>query len=322
MNRAFVTDRGDAGRRLDLVLRRHLAAVDSATRTRLQAWIGAGRVSVNGRAVLRVAARAALGDRVVVALPDERPRQVMTAERLPLTVVYEDDWLLAIDKPAGIVVHPAFRNTTGTVMNALLWRARSWPPGTRPSIVGRLDKLTSGLVVVAKTSAMHAALQRALGAADAVKDYLAIVYGRVARARGRIELRLAKDRRDRRRVVASTTEGAPSLTRYERLAGIAAPKAGLAVLRCSLATGRPHQIRVHLAASGWPIVGDPLYGEPRWNLVVDPALAELLRGFPRQALHACRTAFVHPMTRARVEIEVPPPSDFEQLVRATGLPSL
>src|SRR4051812_13172857 len=196
--RVLTADRGDEGLRLDLVLRRHLTDVHRATRTRVQAWIEQGLVTVNGKAVRRVSTRAALGDIVSVMLPDETPRPAMAAEQVPLDVLYEDDHLLAINKPAGLVVHPTYKHTTGTLMNALLWHARGWPPPQRPSLVSRLDKLTSGIIVVAKTAAVHAGLQRAMAAAPAsaarigatscVKDYLAVVYGRVAAARGEIDL--------------------------------------------------------------------------------------------------------------------------------------
>jgi 23S rRNA pseudouridine1911/1915/1917 synthase len=204
-------------------------------------------------------------------------------------------------------------------MNALLWHARGWPAPQRPSLVSRLDKLTSGVILVAKTATAHAALQRAMVANDSEKDYLAVVYGRVNVARGEIDLRLGKDRSDRRKVVASATAGAESLTRFERIARVAAPRAGLSLLRCRLVTGRTHQIRVHLAARGWPVVGDPAYGEPRWNEVVDPVLAATLRAFPRQALHAWRVAFTHPTTRARLTIEAPVPGDIAALLDAAGL---
>ena len=163
--RILTADRGDAGRRLDLVLRRHLTDVDAATRTRMQSWIENGQVTVNGTPVRRVAARAALGDVVAVAIPvsgDARPRRAMAAEDVNLDALFEDDYLLALNKPAGMVVHPTYKHAQGTVMNALLWHARGWPPDRRPSLVGRLDKHTSGIVVVAKTAAVHAALQRVM----------------------------------------------------------------------------------------------------------------------------------------------------------------
>jgi 23S rRNA pseudouridine1911/1915/1917 synthase len=318
-HRILTADRGDAGRRLDLVLRRHLTDIDTATRTRVQAWIEDGQVSVNGAIVRRAAARTALGDVVAVVLPDVPDPRIMTAEDVLLDVLYEDDHLLALDKPAGVVVHPGYRNTEGTVLNALLWHARAWPAPQRPSIVGRLDKLTSGIVVVAKTAASHAALQRTMASTDTEKDYLALVYGRVKAARGQIDLRLGRHPIDRRKVVASARVGAPSLTRFERIARAAAPRTGLALVRCRLTTGRMHQIRVHLAARGWPIVGDRVYGEPRWSEVVDAALAAALRTFPRQALHAWRLACVHPVTRERLFLEAPLPRDFKGLLTAANL---
>ena len=317
--RLLTADRGDEGLRLDLVLRRHLTDVRTATRTRVQAWIAKGLVTVNGTPVRRVSSRAMLGDAIAVILPDEPPRVVMAAEDVRLDVLYEDDHLLAVSKPPGVVVHPTYKNTTGTMLNALLWHARGWPAPQRPSLVGRLDKLTSGVVLVAKTAAAHASLQRTLAHADSQKDYLAVVYGRVNQVRGQIDLRLASDRNDRRKVVASATDGAESLTRFERLAKVSAPDAGLSLLRCRLMTGRTHQIRVHLAARGWPLVGDPTYGEPRWPQVQDPLLAATLRAFPRQALHAWRLGFTHPKTGARIGIEAPLPPDFRALLNAAGL---
>jgi 23S rRNA pseudouridine1911/1915/1917 synthase len=334
--RVLTADRGDEGLRLDLVLRRHLTDLRRATRTRVQAWIEQGLVTINGSPVRRVSTRAALGDVVSVMLPDEMPRAAMAAEDAGLDVLYEDDYLLAIDKPAGIVVHPTYKNTAGTTMNALLWHAREWRAPQRPSLVSRLDKLTSGIVVVAKTAAAHAALQRAMAASGkgfgetgrvgkgfgksaAVKEYLAVVYGKVSVTGGEIDLRLGTDPRDRRKVVASATAGAESLTRFERLARVAAPRVGLSLLRCRLMTGRTHQIRVHLAASGWPLVGDPMYGEPKWERVTDPLLSATLRAFPRQALHASRVSFIHPIMREQVTIEAPVPKDLADLIEAAGL---
>jgi 23S rRNA pseudouridine1911/1915/1917 synthase len=284
----------------------------------VQRWIADGRVSVNGGIVRRVAARAALGDVVTLVIPSGPATAVpgpMAAEDVGLDVLYEDDHLLVLDKPPGVVVHPTYAHASGTMMNALLWHARAWPEGQRPSLVGRLDRLTSGLLLVAKTPAVHAALQRTL----MEKDYLAVVYGRVNTASGLIDLRLERDRGDRRRIVASAGSGAPSLTRFERLARVAAPRVGLSLLRCRLVTGRTHQIRVHLAARGWPIVGDPVYGEPRWAQAGDPALAAALREFPRQALHSWRLAFSHPVSHARVRLEAAVPRDFAALLVAANL---
>jgi len=319
--RTFTTDRGDDGRRIDLVLRRHLAGVDGATRTRVQRWIEDGAVTVNGRRACRTASRIALGDMVAIAIPhaDEVTRSPMQAERGNLDLLFEDDYLLATNKPAGLVVHPTHAHATGTLMNALLWYARRWPSIHRPSIVSRLDKLTSGIVLVAKTAATHAALQRMLAASATEKEYLAVVYGRVNVGTGRIALRLSRDRIDRRKVAASEHTGAESLTQFVRLGHVSAPRVGLTLLRCRLVTGRTHQIRAHLAARGWPLVGDPVYGEPRWTRIVDPQVADALRAFPRQALHAWRLALTHPVTRSRLDLQAPLPQDMQRLLEVSGL---
>ena len=273
-----------------------------------------------GSAVRRVSSRTALGDVVAVAIPladAAKPRRMMTAEPMPLDILFEDDHLLIVNKPAGLIVHPSYRHAEGTLMNGLLWHARAWPSTERPSLVGRLDKQTSGLVIVAKSRAVHAAMQRAMSSVE--KDYLAVVYGRVNAARGSIDLRLRNDPRDRRRIVASTDIGAASLTTFERLARVKAGRVGLALLRCRLMTGRTHQIRVHLAARGWPIVGDQKYGEPQWSAVEDVELAAALRDFPRQALHAWCAAFTHPVTGERLTCEAPLSEDLAGLLMATGL---
>jgi 23S rRNA pseudouridine1911/1915/1917 synthase len=145
------------------------------------------------------------------------------------------------------------------------------------------------------------------------------VYGVVDAERGEIDLRLSFDGADRRRVLTSSETGTASVTRFERLASVEAPDAGLSLLRCRLMTGRRHQIRVHLAARGWPIVGDTAYGEPHWSTIADPALAAALQAFPRQALHAHRAAFRHPATGERIAIEAPVPPDFDELLTRCGL---
>jgi len=319
VERKLTADRGDAGQRIDLVVRRHLNDLHDATRTRIQAWIENGLVTVNGVAVRRTASRAALGDVMTVTLPETARRAVMGAEALGLDILHEDDHLMAVDKAAGMVVHPTHKHATGTVMNALLWHARDWPPGQRPSLVNRLDKLTSGVVIVAKTRVAHAALQRLMTSARSDKHYLALVYGRVNVASGRIALRLQRAPSDHRKVIASTTSGAPSVTLFDRLARVAAPRSGLTLLRCHLATGRTHQIRVHLAARGWPLVGDPVYGTPRWTQVEDQALRVALAGFSRQALHAWQVSFPHPATGRPLVLEAPLPDDLRRLLTACRL---
>ena len=326
--RTLTADRGDAGLRVDLVLRRHLTDVRAATRSRVQAWIHGGQVRINGVIVWRASARAAYGDAISVTLPAGRGEVSSSTgdpddglEGAGLDVIHEDDQLLAVNKPPGIVVHPTYKNAAGTLMTALRWYARGWPAGQRPSLVGRLDKLTSGVLIVAKTAATHAALQRELTSNRSEKEYLAVVYGRVNAARGVIDLRLGFDGNDRRRMMASAAAGLPSVTTFERVAR----GNGLSLLRCRLVTGRRHQIRVHLAARGWPIVGDPVYrtpavnGTPRWSRIPDPGLADLVRTFPRQALHAHRTRLTHPATGERLSIEAALPADIKKLLTACGL---
>jgi 23S rRNA pseudouridine1911/1915/1917 synthase len=210
-----------------------------------------------------------------------------------LEILFEDEWLLAVDKPAGLVVHPTYKNVAGTLLDEL----RERRPGAALSVVGRLDKLTSGIVVIAKSAAAHAALQRRWP--DARKEYLAIVEGCVEPEQGGIDLPLGTDPEDRRRRIVRT-DGAPSTTLYERLTYIDVGPGGRSLLRCRPITGRRHQIRVHLAARGWPIVGDAVYGTP-------------LAGFPRHALHAWRIALTSQSADAIVHIESPIPLELAPL---------
>src|SRR5436309_6778307 len=313
--RTFRADRGDARGRLDRVLMRHLADRPEVTRAQVQAWIAGGLVRINGGVPAKPASRVALADEVEVVLPPPPPRRQPQAQEMPLSVLYEDEHLLALEKPPGLVVHPAPGHREGTLINALLWRAREWGEGQRPGLVSRLDRDTSGVLIAAKTPAAHAALARALRHRSAEKEYLAVAYGKAPDDRGRIELRIDRDPADLRRRIASKTEGRASVTLYELLG----ESGGVSLLRCRLLTGRTHQIRVHLQAHGLPIVGDPLYGEPRWKGIADPALAAACRGFPRQALHAWRLAFVHPATGERLEIVAPVPEDVAKLLAVAGL---
>lgn len=314
----FRATRAEAGERLDRALVERLADLPRrVSRTRLQAWIAEGRARVNGAPARRPADRLAEGDEVAIVLPVPARRKWETLpEDVPLAVLYEDDHLLAVDKPAGLVVHPTPGHRDGTLLNALLWRARSWGPEAAPGLVSRLDKGTSGVVLVAKRPAVHAALARALRGRCAEKEYLAVVYGRPEAPKGRIDLKVRRHP-EGGRMEASRTEGYDSSTLWERIAESATVP--LAALRCRLLTGRTHQIRVHLSAVGHPIVGDPLYGDPRWKGIASPALAALCRDFPRQALHARRLAFLHPVTGALIEVAAPVPEDVSELMGAAGL---
>jgi 23S rRNA pseudouridine1911/1915/1917 synthase len=300
----FHADRGDARLRLDQVLVRRLTEVSRLSRNLAQQWIELGAVSVDGVVAARPAARVREGAAIEVRLPDPAVRRVRpAAEARPLDILHEDDTMIVVNKPAGIVVHPSYKQASGTLLNALLWHLRG-RDGVQPGILTRLDKDTSGLVVVALTAATHAAMQRDAAAGRIVKEYLALVEGSPSRARGAITLPLARDPADRRRMIA-TPGGAASETRYERLS----PVAARSLLRCELVTGRTHQIRVHLAASGWPIVGDRLYGS------TDPAIG-------RQALHAWRITLPQPGTSVPLTVVAPLPADLATLLHADGQPLL
>ena len=211
-------------------------------------------------------------------------------------ILYEDESLLVVNKPAGMVVHPTYKNVGGTLLDELRSLSSNWADGDNASIVGRLDKDTSGIVIVAKRSSIHAALQQNLKSPAAEKIYVAVVAGTVAEPSGTITLPLRIDPADRRRVMVAA-DGSACETRFERMEAAY----GRTLLHCRLITGRRHQARVHLAASGWPVVGDRIYGRP-------------LEGFPRHALHSWRVAFVHPVTGVRIAIESPIPVDIPRLL--------
>lgn len=312
----FLATPEDAGERLDRALARRTQDMPGLSRSLLQGWIEEGRARVNGREVRKPALRLNLNDAVAIGFPRARaPRREPQPEEMALAVVYEDEHFLAVDKPPGLVVHPTPRRAGGTLLNGLLHLANAWGEGARPGLVSRLDRDTSGLLLVSKRPEIHGALAHALKGPAARKDYLTVAYGPVPLAKGRIDRPLRRDPADPRRRVAAE-DGLPSSTLYERLAETAA--ADLVLLRCTLLTGRTHQIRIHLASQGWPIVGDPVYGEPRWSRLADPALAAACRDFPRQALHAWRLALEHPVAGEPLALEAPPPADLAGLLGIAG----
>ena len=317
--RTIAIDRGDHGVRVDLVLLRHLRDERAVSRNRIQKWIDGGEVLVNGAPPSRAAWRVQAGDELLVRVEHWQPRARPAAQAMDLEVLYEDDDLLALNKPAGLVVHPSYKNAGGTLINGVLERAKAWPEGSRPSLLGRLDKHTSGAVLIAKRPAVHAALQRAMDARLIDKDYAAIVWGRPSPMRGTINLALNRDPWDRRRITVTDRGGQPSVTKYERLAVSSLGTLGtFSLVRCRLITGRTHQIRVHLSARGWPIVGDAVYGRKRKG--GEPAvLEEVACAFPRQALHAWRLSLRHPITTSPIEIVAPLPEDMRQLAKGLGI---
>jgi len=269
------------------------------SRARAQRWIADGLVSVDQTPAGRASIHVREGATVEVTLPaSSRLREAPRPEPVPLDVLYEDDDLMAINKPAGMVVHPSFRNGSGTLLNGVLWRLRA-RKDVRPGLVSRLDKDTSGVVVVALSAGAHARIQRDARAGRVVKQYLAVVCGTARPPEGIITLPLRHDPSDRRRIITDPS-GAPSETRYR----VCSTGDGYSLVECVLVTGRTHQIRVHLAARGWPIAGDRTYGS------ADPSI-------DRQALHAWRFDVFHPATREPLRMEAPMPADMQRLCMQT-----
>jgi 23S rRNA pseudouridine1911/1915/1917 synthase len=287
------------------------------SRSRVKALIEAGRASRDGVPFTDPAEKVRPGARYTLHLPPPAPASPV-AQAMPLAILFEDADLIVLDKPPGLVVHPAPGNLDGTLVNALLAHCGDALPGIggerRPGIVHRLDKDTSGLMVVAKSEAALAALSAAFAARrDVERAYLALAWGVPAPAEGEIAGAIGRDPRDRKRMAVRERGGKPALTRYRLLR---AWHGAVAYLECRLATGRTHQIRVHLAHRAHPIVGDPVY--LRRIPVVARSLPEPLRrqllDFPRQALHAVRLGFRHPRSGAALRFETVPPADMQALV--------
>jgi 23S rRNA pseudouridine1911/1915/1917 synthase len=318
MIRRFQVGTPSAGTRLDLFL---VSACSDLSRSRIQKLIEEGAVRLSGTAAKRSHVVRA-GDEIEVEVPEPRAAAV-EPEDIPLSILYEDGQLLAIDKPAGLVVHPAPGHASGTLVNALLHHVRDLKGiggELRPGIVHRLDRDTSGVLLVAKTDLAHASLSRQMKKRSLRKEYFALVAGVPRVRKGEVALAVGRDPRDRKRMKAfRTTDPAPASAREARTLYEIEREwfpLGLTLLRCRLVTGRTHQIRVHLAASSLPVVGDPVYGRPRYERVRDASLKRTLLEFPRQALHAERIAFRHPATNEPMEVVAPLPDDLARLLAA------
>jgi 23S rRNA pseudouridine1911/1915/1917 synthase len=293
----------DAGARLD----RFLAAQGwPHSRAQIQRRIEAGEVSVNGRPA-RPAQKLRAGDRVRWRPPPPEPPQGLSPEAIPLAVLYEDAHLVVIDKPAGLVVHPAAGHPTGTLVHALLHHCPDLAGiggERRPGIVHRLDKDTSGVLVVAKDEPTLRGLQALFAAHDLERRYQAIVAPAPSPSAGEWRTLHARHPRDRKRFSSKVTRGKPAVTRYRTLERLA--RGAAALVEATLATGRTHQIRVHFRDHGYPVLGDPVYG----RRPSDARVAEVARSLGRQALHAGHLGFRHPITGHLLALDAPPPRDF------------
>jgi 23S rRNA pseudouridine1911/1915/1917 synthase len=298
-----------AGWRLDRAL---AALVPTLSRERLKALIRSGAVESAGKLVRDPATKVRGEEAIRVAVPEPRPAH-NEAQDIPLRVAFEDEHLLIVDKPAGLVVHPAAGNLDGTLVNALLHHCGGSLSGiggvARPGIVHRIDKDTSGLLVVAKTDVAHEALSRQFAAHSIDRRYLAIVSGTPKSAHGTIDAPLARSAANRKKIaIVQGSRGKRAATHWSRLEILK----DAALVECRLETGRTHQVRVHMASIGHPLLGDPVYGGS--GKKHGKLLKELQ--FHRQALHAAELGFTHPVTRHRLSFSSAMPADMQELFNA------
>jgi 23S rRNA pseudouridine1911/1915/1917 synthase len=311
-----IVEPGDAGERLDRLL---AARLGEMSRTRLKQLVEAGRVTMDGATIKDPSLRVKPGQTFVLSVPapvDDRPEP----QAMALAIVYEDPHLLVLDKPAGLVVHPAPGNPDRTLVNALLAHCGESLAGIggvrRPGIVHRLDKDTSGLMVVAKDELAQTRLSADFAARRVNRAYHAVVWGVPQPREGEIAGRIGRSPRNRKKMAVLREGGKPAVTRYKVLRAF---KDVAALVECRLATGRTHQIRVHMTERGHPLIGDPAYGNPR-SLArlrrLAPAPREAVAAFPRQALHAVLIGFRHPTTGEYMQFSSDLPPDLKALIRA------
>ena len=319
LDRSLTVDEAAAGSRLDRWLADHLPA---QSRSRIQALIAAGSILLDGQTA-RPSSRLRPGQEVRVRIPEARPAGPRPQD-IPLSVVHDDAWLLVIEKPAGLVVHPGAGAPEGTLVNALLHHVRDLSGiggELRPGIVHRLDKGTSGLMVVAKDDATHRDLVRQFAGRTVEKEYLAVVLGVPSPRQGKVDSPIGRDPVNRKKMSARGPRARPARSDYS----VVEVLDGASLVRVRIHTGRTHQVRVHLASLGHPVAGDALYGGRRAPGSRDPRAREALRALDRPALHAARLAFTHPASGQRLAFESPLPADLVELrarLAARSLPPL
>ena len=301
-----------AGWRLDRAL---AAALPTLSRERLKALIRNGALERSGAAVRDPAIKVRGDERFRLAIPEPEPAH-NEPQDIPLEIVFEDDHLLVVDKPAGLVVHPAAGNRDRTLVNALLHHCAGKLSGiggvARPGIVHRIDKDTSGLIVVAKTDVAHEGLAKQFAAHSIDRRYLAIVSGIPKASEGSVDAPLARSATNRKKIaIVEGSRGKRAVTHWKRLNVLK----DAALVECRLETGRTHQVRVHMASIGHPLVGDPVYG--RSGKTHGKILKELQ--FHRQALHAAKLGFTHPVTKRKLFFSSPMPADMQELFNALGV---
>ncbi|MCH8098643.1 MAG: RluA family pseudouridine synthase [Proteobacteria bacterium] len=302
----------EAGGRLDKVL---AGLVSNLSRTRIKALIGEGRISADNETIMDPSYRVKPGQTFAIIVPETTPA-APEPQPIDLDIVFEDEDLLVIDKPAGLVVHPAPGNPDRTLVNALIAHCGETLSGIggvrRPGIVHRLDKDTSGLMVVAKNDAAHASLSAQFAGRTITRAYRAVVWGVPSPRRGEIAGNIGRSPRNRKKMAVVRRGGKVALTRYRVLKPLGS---AASLIECRLATGRTHQIRVHLAWKGHPIVGDPTYSRNKAARAraLGPGAARAVAALGRQALHAQLIGFTHPATAERLEFESALPLDINRL---------
>jgi len=317
----YIVNDDNNGIRLDVFLADVMTGV---SRARVQKVIAGGGVAVNGKAVIKKNAVLETGDAIIIDYVSTQPEKSLpAAQNIPLDILYEDEFFAVINKPAGLVVHPGNGNADGTVVNALLHRfgggVSRGSDANRPGIVHRLDRDTTGALIVAKTDAAHAALAELFSSRAIKKVYAGFCVGVRPLEHEIIDLPLARSRRDPVKRAVDSQRGSPAVTEYS----LKTFRCGISLMEFILHTGRTHQIRAHCAHRGFPIVSDELYGGSRDKILKIPPMERpfahcVFKCFTRQALHALSLSFIHPFTRESFEITAPYPDDFCRALKNIG----